>query len=270
MERLICFIHIEKAAGITLHHIFKNNTFRYITLTPWSIWANDRENVFTAEEARIFKLFPYFKGFGGHTTRVYLDYESAIGKPIEYFTFLREPVSRFISQYFYHKQIMNINWDLETFLENGHFNNFMTKRICGKDDPDLAIQYLKEKFKFVGLVEKFDESLLLLKNELNLNNFNMHYEIKNVNVKKAKNEISAKIIERVKEANQNDLKIYEFVKEELFPWYKTRYGASLGKDLEDFNQEQHQFRFNQAKILLHGLLRHGLYKPVEKFLHKNI
>ncbi|MCD6374594.1 MAG: hypothetical protein J7L94_03655 [Caldisericaceae bacterium] len=54
MERLICFIHIEKAAGITLHHIFKNNTFRYITLTPWSIWANDQENVFTAEEARIF------------------------------------------------------------------------------------------------------------------------------------------------------------------------------------------------------------------------
>ena len=92
---------------------------------------------------------------------------------------------------------MNINWDLETFLENGHFNNFMTKRICGKDDPDLAIQYLKEKFKFVGLVENFDESLLLMKNELNLKSFNMHYEIKNVNVKKAKNEISAKIIEMV-------------------------------------------------------------------------
>jgi len=143
----------------------------------------------------------------------------------------------------------------------------MTERICGKDDSDLAILYLKEKFIFVALIEKLDESPLFLKNELNLKNFNMYYEKKNVNVKKEKNERSDKMIERVKEANQNDLNIYEFVKEELFPWYKTRYGASLAKDLENLNQEQQQFRFNHPKILLHGLLRHGLYKPVKKFLH---
>ena len=266
---MICFIHIEKAAGITLHSIFKNNTFRYITLSPWAIRANDPENVFTPQEAKIFfRLFPYLNGFGGHTTRAYLDYEQAIGREIAYFTFLRQPVSRFISHYFYHKQIMNIDWDLRSFIEEGHYNNFMTRRICGKDDALLAIQYLKEKFKFVGLVERFDESLLLLKNELGLQNFNMHYEIQNVNPKKNEKAISGYLINKIERANQSDLQVYDFVKHVLYPEFKKNYGRSLTEDLEKFKQEQLGFRFNKKKLFLHGLLRHGLYHPVEKFLHK--
>ena len=266
---MICFIHIEKAAGITLHSIFKNNTFRYMTLSPWAIRANDPENVFTAWEAKIFfKIFPYLTGFGGHTTRVYLNYEQAIGRPIDYFTFLRQPVNRFLSHYFYHKQIMKIDWDIESFIADGHYNNFMTRRICGKDDPDLAIQYLKDRFKFVGLVEEFDESLLLLKNELNLSNYNMHYEIKNVNVKKSQETISEALMKQIEDVNKSDLQVYEFVKETLFPRFRENYGNTLADDLEKFRQEQKRFRFNKMKLFLHGLLRHGMYRHVEKILHK--
>ncbi|APF20191.1 hypothetical protein Calab_0606 [Caldithrix abyssi DSM 13497] len=265
---MFCFVHIEKAAGITLHSIFKNNTFRYITLSPWVLRANDPENVFSTQEAKIFfKLFPYFHGFGGHTTRVYLNYEQAVGKDIVYFTFLRHPVERFISQYFYHKQIMHIDWDIQSFIQDGHFNNFMTKRICGKDDAGLAIQYLKEKFKFVGLVEQFDESLLLLKYFLRLNGYNMHYEIQNVNRQKSNQQISKETLEQIKKMNQNDLQIYEFVKKTLFPQYRKNYGPNLESDLLKFKQEQPFFRFNKMKLLFHGILRHGMYRPVEKWLH---
>ncbi|MHB2153655.1 hypothetical protein ACX8XN_04570 [Calditrichota bacterium GD2] len=68
--------------------------------------------------------------------------------------------------------------------------------------------------------------------------------------------------------NQNDLKIYEFVKRTLFPEYRKNYGADLESDLLKFKQEQLVFRFNKIKLLLHGLFRHGLYRPVEKRLHK--
>ncbi|WP_456443806.1 hypothetical protein [Caldithrix abyssi] len=92
----------------------------------------------------------------------------------------------------------------------------MTKRICGKDDAELAIQCLKEKFKFVGLVEQFDESLLLLKHFLHLNGYNIYYEIQNVNRQKSNQQISKETLEQIKEMNQNDLKIYEFMKKTLF------------------------------------------------------
>lgn len=265
---MFCFIHIEKNAGITLHHIFKNNSMAYVTLSPWSIWANDSENVFTQQEAKIFfKLFPYIQGFGGHTTRAYLEYEQVIGKPISYITFLREPVSRFLSQFFYQKNIMKMDWSIEQFIATKHFSNFMTKRICGKDDANLAMKMLKANFRFVGLTEYFDESLLLLKHELQLHNYNMHYEIKNKNPHKQVSQIPDSLIKQIRMINANDIRIYEFVKDELYPLYRKNYGDSLEKDVEFFRREQVDFKFNRLKLLMHGLLRHGMYKHVEKILH---
>ncbi len=265
---MFCFIHIEKTAGITIHHIFKNNSFRYVTLSPWSIWANDLENVLTVQEARLFfKLFPYITGFGGHTPRAYLEYEKVIHKSIDYITFLREPVSRFLSQYFYHKNVMKIDWTIEKFIEAEHFNNFMTKRICGRDDPDAAIQMLTDKFRFVGIIEKFDESLLLLKHRMNWTHYRMQYEIKNRTPRKETSEITETVMTRIREVNVSDQLVYEFVLNELFPEYVKNYGSGLETDVQAFRETLKNFRFNRYKLWFHGLLRHLVYRPVERGLH---
>ena len=106
---MFCFIHIERAGGTTLHYIFRNNFLRYLTLTPWSYWANKGENVFSKHEAKwLFRLLPFTPGFGGHTTRCYLDYEEVVGA-LNYITFLRDPIRRYKSHYNYQRKVMNIN-----------------------------------------------------------------------------------------------------------------------------------------------------------------
>lgn len=164
MNKFPCYIHIEKCAGTTLHHTLKYNFPGYMVLRPWYYWLNEEGNNLSAKELKAIKtIFPFLSGIGGHTTRTFLKYEDIIKKPFTYFTILREPIARYMSHYNHQVNKMNINWSLEEFIDDDRFNNFMTRRIAGKEDLELAKKRLLEDYDFVGLFEKLNESLVLLK-----------------------------------------------------------------------------------------------------------
>ena len=117
---MLCFIHIERAGGTTLHYVLRNNDpLRYLTLTPWFYEANEPGNWLTADELQwLRRLLPHTRGIGGHPPRSFLDYEAAVGEPLQYFTFLRDPVKRWTSHYNYQREVMGVPWTAEAFLDD--------------------------------------------------------------------------------------------------------------------------------------------------------
>ncbi len=270
---MICFIHIEKAGGTTLHYLFRNNFMSHITLTPWDYWTNADDNSFQTMEAKhLFTFLRFVKSFGGHTTRSYLNYESVMDDRVDYITFLREPVSRYISHYNHQKNVMKIDWSIHSFLKEKRFDNFMTKRIAGSEDLDKAKRILDEKFSFVGLIESFDESLLLMKNELPEYNFDVRYEVKNKSNNKnyqSNAQLTDKtILNEIKKRNQLDIELYRYAKSTLYSRYKKRYKDDMETSIRNLENENMKYKFSKAKHLICVLYRWFLYRNFEYILHR--
>lgn len=158
----------------------------------------------------------------------------------EYFTMLRDPVQRFISSYFFafrdefhgrngrrkHKLVTAENMSIEEYLERGMAReNVQTRQLAGLDkfyhqgdfksildegDLALAKKNLLEQIGVVGIMEQFDESLILLQKRYNWKD--VSYVRKNVSHNKNK-DISERIIELIREKNRFDVELYRFAKE---------------------------------------------------------
>ncbi|MBE0650876.1 MAG: hypothetical protein IH595_08535 [Bacteroidales bacterium] len=94
------------------------------------------------------------------------------------------------------------------------------KDIAGSEDLEKAKFILAEKYAFVGLTEKFQESLSALNyylpyaldtNYVKKKNVAVNNEIKNSIL------INPKYVEMLKQANNLDIELYKYVKNELYP-----------------------------------------------------
>jgi len=264
-EPLLCFVHIERAGGTTLHHLLRSNSLSAVTLTPWYYWPNEAHAVFEAAEARaFFRLVPGVRVFGGHTTRTWLGYEQALGRPLRYLTFLREPRARYLSHYRYQKHVMGVPWTLETFLAEPRFRDFMTSRIAGVADVEAAKRRLAEDFAFVGLTERFDESLVLMARALELEGFDLRYERRNAVESGDCAEGLAGHAGAIAESNRLDLELYRFAAEELFPAQVHRLGGDPAAAANALAAACQGYRFPRWRLLAAGLFRHGYYRHVER------
>jgi hypothetical protein len=271
-KRLICFIHIEKAAGTTLHNILANNFTNYLTISPTFYWSNEPGNNTTAKElAWLMRFVLPTEAIGGHPLRNYLSYDIALKRPVQYVTFLREPVSRYLSHFKHQKFAKKIQWDMGTFLDEPRFNNYMTRRISPTGNLEEAKRIIGE-MAFVGITENFDESLLLMKHHLSLENFNPFYEKENV----SKAEFSdsdvlqdAGLYQRIIKNNTDDIELYHYAKEVVFRRFQMAYGTSLDDDLKKFREKNKNYRFSPFFQLRTRFYRLLYYKPLQylfKFL----
>ena len=162
---MICHIHIERSAGTTFDDILINNYSYYYSLKSFEKWTNKKGSYFNSNNLKYLRmLFPFIKGLGGHNMRSWLGYEKYFND-ILYVTFIRNPIERYVSHYLYQKYNIGKNWTFNEFLKEKRFNNFMTIRFSENGDLNEAKQNLS-KIDFVGLIEEFDTSMLLLKETL--------------------------------------------------------------------------------------------------------
>lgn len=247
MNKFPCYIHIEKCAGTTLHHSLKYRLPGYVVLRPWFYWSNEEGNHLTANELKWLKIFfPILSGIGGHTARTYLGYESVINKPISYFTFLREPIARYMSHYNHQVNKMGINWCIEEFVADARFNNFITRRVAGTDDLELAKQRLANDYDFVGLFESFDESLVTLKHFCFSDSVDLHYERKNESLGETKlhySDLPEKVKCAIQVNNKLDIELYDFVVKEIYPKQIAVFPEELSEKLNDFELENKAYKY---------------------------
>lgn len=219
---MLIFMHIPKTAGITLRYIISNqfnpeeviNTYKHETG-----FETIEEKVRTENIKCILSHHP----FGIH---------KLVNKPFTYVTMLRDPVDRVISAYYYlHKNpytieefkkkidraslmefITQYDKDFQYFV-----NNMQTRIASGEYDPKMADlkkakENLKDYFSVVGITEKFDESIYLMKERFGWRNIS--YKKQNVSmVRPLKEDVPREIIRMIEEKNQLDIELYRCAKE---------------------------------------------------------
>jgi len=272
MDKIIFFYHIEKCGGTTFHHLMRYNYPTYFSLSPnYSSKSDLTGGVITEKEIRrLFRILPFTKGVGGHTLRPSIDYQSVIGKDIFRLTFLREPVSRFLSHLNYLGLHLYKDKDFDKYMERKKYENFMTKRLAGKEDVEVAKRILIDNFDFVGFTEMFDESLLILLKLHGKDNFSPFYEKRNVLNRnkdyRRKGNMSEEFLQRIKDKNDLDIQLYKFAVENIYERLVSDYGPAFTHDVKQFQKakEDHRFNYFRAKA---AFFNRALYYSFEKLLH---
>jgi hypothetical protein len=225
-RQAVVFLHIPKTAGSTLNSII---TRQYRARDIYSI---DGKRVMESMEE--FKQLPKnelekIKLLRGH---MYFGLHEYLPMPSTYITIFREPIERAISTYYYirretihqHYEIANQTQDIKDYIVQAkpkQLDNGQTRLLAGMDAIDVefgdsssqmleaAKNNLKKYFSVVGTTEKFDETLILIKQKLGWNL--PLYAKKNVtNKRPKKKQIPQDIIDTIVELNQLDLELYKY------------------------------------------------------------
>jgi len=265
---VLVFIHINKTAGSTVRYILRS-TFgvNHCEVEPWHApWIDPP---FSASDLhRLRKLYPHLKSIAGHRVTGYYDLQEN-GDDFKYFSFMRDPLKTCASRFQYNIQYRKKRGLVfEEWIQKEWTRNHQTKMFAGTADVNKAIKIIKDKRIFVGLTERFDESMFLLK-ALMAKDLNISYKAVNV---ARKNTLAEQLLsaentrQMLIQANQADMELYNYVRKELYPAFQREYGPSLEADVVDYQQNRDR-NFNTLNISLSRLKQYLIYKP-SLYLHR--
>lgn len=245
-DPMVIFLHIPKAGGTTLNGIInqqypKNTTFRFHRIDTWRT-INDLPQ----QRRESLRLIRGHFAFGLHQ---FLPCDAI------YFTLLRDPVARFISEYHYirrspglklHEQLQSISLEQYIDTKGQTAGNLQTRLLFGLSKisnatPEAIVAQAKENldryFHVVGLVERFDETLVLLKQAFHWRSPVYVKQNTTSTHEKVRLPISEKTLEKIRECNAMDLELYAYATQK----FEQQIAA-----IDNFEQRlNHQKRINQ-------------------------
>jgi len=226
-KNIFAFCHIPKAGGTTLANILKSQytSDQIISVGPIKNSLNFKELKAKKSEYFIDKkiiLGVHFK-FGIH--KLITPNEVSV----KYFTFLREPVSRIVSLYYYIKsnpnhqhynRIINNKISLKEFVNSDmtlELDNWMIRQLANIKVEDRQVnqehlvkcqEILDSHFALVGIMENFNDDLIKLADILNWDSPPFYLKA-NVNKRKPKKDkISPEVLNSIQERNKYDIRLY--------------------------------------------------------------
>ena len=231
ISRCLFFLHIPKTGGTTLKNIL---TGKFPVDRIYNIEGsiNERINDFqqTSEDSRSqYELVQGHMSFGLHQ---FFPQES------EYFAIMRDPLDRAVSDYYFlrtnthhhlHKEVSGMS--MASYMQSNmtsQLSNGQTRLLSGdcKDkqigipsvrkldfsDLEKAKHNIQNHFLFVGLQERFDETLLVLRRKYGWGY--PFYVASNINRQRPTlDNLSSADKTIVQNQNELDFALYEFVKE---------------------------------------------------------
>ena len=250
------FPHVSKTGGTTILTMLRS-TFGTAHCDVESL-KGKRGHSFSPEDLKqLLKVYPHLRSVSGHAFRPFEDCESV--RPIRYFAMFREPISRCISEYQHQIEMRGKDWSFDHYIRHVGFNN-QTRFICGEADAEKAITMIKDKNIVCGLLERFDESLIIFDRLVFDGALNCSYSIKKAakkNIIRDKLLNDEKTFALIKENNAEDLKLFQYVKSIKYPQQKESCRDTLEDDLLNFQKTG----FNQFNIFLNRCYRNTVYKP---------
>jgi hypothetical protein len=250
--RLIAFVHIPKTAGATVKFMFANAFPRGA--------VRDAGNFLTHPEATATKVTTPPKGGwdawgreGGRVTAGHVPYwlfRQHLPPRTRYMTFLRDPVERVLSHYHRHMRLTGLPKD-QTKLRRGalltatieealemrppELSNLATRFLClfpasPGELPASALDDAKANlrdFAFVGIQERFEESIVLLQRKFDLG----LVTYLNRHVSHDRPVSTDEQREKIAEHNQLDRELYEYARG-LFDGAVTEAGDAFGAEVE--------------------------------------
>ena len=194
----------------------------------------------------------YIKAIGGHPVSPFVDYSSC-GRNFCFVTILRDPMTRFISHFNYQKNKLGSKLSFEEFAAISKNQNLMVRRIAGSENVEQAIKIIDTQFSFVGLLEYFDESLLLLKNCFPELNLDVHYEKKNSGYESKERNSYAQYEQLIADKNQLDIILYTHVINVTYQKFREQYIGNLALDISEFQRENSNFQHSKLKWFVSGV-----------------
>ncbi|HEU4771627.1 MAG TPA: sulfotransferase family 2 domain-containing protein [Candidatus Udaeobacter sp.] len=231
-QEAVIFLHVPKAAGSTLNRLIE---WEYRLDEMYSVdpvfyrrsWAHLQR--LSKKRLRKTRIFKGHMLFGLH---------AILPQPATYITVLREPVDRVISSYYFMRtyklqplywKFKVENWSLEDFVRRSPRENVQCKILagveyakpCSAEIYETAKENLVRYFSVVGLCERFEESLALMKLR-----FGWKLErYSSVNVSRSrprKSEVSRSILNLIEEKNSFDISLYNYAAELFQSAIETR------------------------------------------------
>jgi len=232
-NKKLIFLHIPKTAGSTFHMILnKRYKPHEIKNLFGSRYSEPEIKSFIEAPVETKKNIRLLKGHMPYGMHNYLPDES------KYISVLRNPVERVISQYYYikkntynplHNQVEKDGMSISEFVSSGisvGMNNGHCRFLNGDLDEykfnqcdDILLDQVKENirknFIWLGLTERFDESVLVLSKLLGWKS-PPYYIRENVSKnRKSRDSISKEEISIIEEYNSLDMNLYSFANEML-------------------------------------------------------
>jgi hypothetical protein len=242
----LLFLHIPKAGGSTVYKILERQYSRAQILRLESSQIAQFKTLPAAQRGR-------YRLIEGH---LYFGFHRYIPGASTYFTFLRRPVERVLSFYYYarstpdhylYSQLAHERLDLKTAIAGEltpELRNGQIRQLAGEEweDPQRVItraaleqaQANLTQFRVVGLLEEFDASLLLLRRAFG---WHLPFYVKE-NVTKEKPDetfLDPETRGLIEEANRLDLELYDYARD-LFDEQRRAAGDSFAEELSHFRR----------------------------------
>jgi Galactose-3-O-sulfotransferase len=247
-DEALIFIHLPKCAGTTLNRIieWEYDPMRVFSIDPvLFLWSYKKLNRWPAKRLAKMQVFKGHMPFGIHRR---------LPQPSTYITFLRDPIDRVTSAYYFAKNYLRHpkhRWisklSLEEYARVSPNHNVQCKYISGRPftgdfhagDCDAAMleaakENLSRYFSLVGLTERFDEGLAILK-------IMFGWEIAKYakfNVTKSRQagtNLPSSTVELIAERNQYDVALYDFAST-VFNQTCAQYGDEVQKQIDLISQ----------------------------------
>jgi len=269
---MIAFVHIQKTAGTTLTSILR----RSLGLRHFDTRGIRNKGCVSGEELRrVCGVYWKLESIAGHSVRPLSDLNRFFPS-IRYYTFLREPLARTISHFAFHvrRGVLECSGRsdprpmIRDFLQR--VRNTQTNHLVGRPCADEAIDLVRERIGFVGLVERFDESLVLFRRWAAHPTLDISYVAQNVS---ARDRVAGQnllrdlmhedpeVAEWVADSNREDDRLYNWVRDEWYPAQCAAYGPELASDVNEFLTANARSRLWLNDSLIAKAYRHAVFQP---------
>jgi Galactose-3-O-sulfotransferase len=232
-EPHLIYLHIPKAGGSTLSEVLRRYYRKaqvFQIQRPWKATTTEFIEMPAEKRANI-RLLAGHMPFGMHVH---------FTRPSVYITVLRRPLDRVMSHYYFarkasahvlHEAAKRVTLDeyvasgMSLEMDNGQVrllsghNEDIPLGNCGRELLDEAKRNLRDHFLVTGLVERFDESLLLMKRKLGWKAWPVYLKRNVTGGRPDADTLSSDTIALIDRYNELDRELYE--------WAAQRFQAEL-------------------------------------------
>ncbi len=261
----IIFLHLPKTAGTTFNFIIERNFSRdRIIEIPFEYYDDWKY------------MEKVCQGLVGenHLIRGHMLFgiHQFLSSEYKYLVFFRDPVDRFISQYYYmlrhpshylhdHASKLSLEEFIDSSISTTMFNS-QTKLLagwngveCDEEVLEKALINLHHKHLLIGLTGEFDQSLVVMRHSFP--DFkDVRYISKNINPDKDGLRVAQSTIEKIKARNHYDIKIYRQA-QELF--------AAQMESIEEVDRQIHQLRSENRVLKRNTAYKNYIGHLVKRF-----
>lgn len=279
MNDIIAFAHIPKTAGTTLISILRRSY-------GWRHF--DRPGFYrplTAGDLKqIRKVYRGLASIAGHTIQPHTDLHEQ--HPIRYYTFLRDPAKRLVSEFKFYLRRSAYDGNVHENLEASWNcwlptrSNYQCRYLSSEESAEKALEIIRDRIPFIGLLERFDESLLLFRKWADDPRLDIHYKTLNKGDGGSEHgrvtedhirEIDAFCKQlthepQLAEATAEDRKLYDHVCSVIYPAQCREYGKMLDRDLENFLKQNAQTAVTATETRGSKAFRNLVWKTARPFL----